>query len=735
MKTSAMRFAFAAAVFCAAVSLFALAIRFAPYPSLKKFLARGASARVLDRSGELIQVLSLENGLRREFAPLEKIPEALVDAFVTAEDKRFFSHHGIDLAAVARAAAQNAEENRTVSGASTITMQLARMIRPRKKRTLLAKAREAVDALRLESRFPKRKLLELYLNNVPFGFNTEGAASAARTFFGVEISDLTFEQSCCLAVIPRRPALYNPIDHPDECARAALDLARETNGASGRNLSLGNFLRTARSSKRFLYPTEMPHYVRWLLKNRREIFDSPEIRLSASLRAQKNAERLLAREVSAFARNRVTNGAALAIDTQSGEILAWVGSVDFFDERAAGQIDGVTIARQPGSSMKPFLYVLALERGFSPSSILPDIPSEFGFENLYVPQNFNNRFSGPVRLRVALASSLNVPAARLLNQLGVETYKKKLRDLEFFSLEKNDAGLGLALGNGEVALFELSQAFSVFARDGIFVPLRATKNEARNERRVYDEDAARLICDILSDKDARAAGFGYSQIFNAPFPAMFKTGTANQFQNITALAATPLYTVGVWMGNFSGATVIGKTGSSIPAKVARDILVSLQGNDAPKFKESARFEKKRICALSGMRAGEFCADTVTEYERGEGEVCSWHTADGVSYPAEYSQWFRLKSRAGTVSNGGALKIISPRDGSVFFHDESLPPEKQNIIVEAVGGSEDSATVIVDGEAEETVARPFLRAVNLSRGNHVVAFVCGEERAQVAFTVK
>ena len=744
---------------------FFLALRFSPYPALSEFKTRPISTRILDADGKIIQITALENGIRREFIPLAEIPPFVQEIFIEAEDRHFYSHHGLDFAAILRAIFQNASEGRTVSGASTITMQLARIISPHQKRNIFVKTLEAFDALRLESRLSKPEILELYLNSIPFGFNTEGVASAARAFFGIEIKSLTEKQAACLAVIPRRPAIYNPLSNPENCSKAAAELfssfKSEKSGSKENANYIEDFEETARTARAFTFPFEAPHFVRYLSS----LPDSPvgkipEIRTTLFLDLQHAAEDALSRSVEQYAANRLTNGAVLVCDTQSGAILAWVGSADFFDEAHNGQVDGVLSREQPGSSMKPFLYALALESGFSPASVLPDIPLEFGFENLYVPQNFNNRFNGPVRFRVALASSLNIPAVYLLNEIGIEKYQKKLSELGFNSLKNQDAGLSLALGGAEVSLFEMTQAFSVFARDGVFLPLRGIQNEEiesaeksaetngsfdmLNHRKVFDMNTARLICDILSDKEARALGFGYSQTFETPFPAIFKTGTANQYQNITAFGSSPRYTVGVWMGNFSGETVIGKTGSSIPAKIARDLLVLLQGNGDrhsrkdEDFKKPAQFKKTRVCALSGKPAGDKCPDTVSEFVPiGEAsEKCDWHSEQGTTYPAEYSTWFRLKNRNGFVGDKGSpLKITSPRNGSVFYYDESIPHGQQKLIVEASGGEADKATFLLDGKKIAESPRPFLTQVPIERGKHTISVECEGEEAQIEIRVR
>ncbi|MCQ2585247.1 MAG: transglycosylase domain-containing protein [Treponema sp.] len=694
-----MKKIFKAAVVVVSVMLaVTAAVRFSPYKALKEIQSQKVSTRIYDANGELLQVLALEEGVRREFTPLEDIPQNVLDAFIQAEDKRFYKHHGIDVQAVFRAAKSNVSEGRTVSGASTITMQLARIISPRPVRNLRAKVVEAWNALRLESRLSKTQILELYMNNVPFGFNTEGVTSAARFFYGKTLFSLNEEQIETLAKIPRRPKAY-------------ADLA-------------GNYH----------YPFELPHYINWLKTQNVGLYEVPEVHLKVSLAVQKKAESLLGSRTEQYADNRLSNGAVLALDVETGDVLVWAGSAAFDSEEHSGQIDGVLVQNQPGSSMKPFLYALALERGFKLTSVLPDIPMEFGFEELYVPQNFNNRYNGPIRFRVALASSLNIPAVYLLNEVGLEIYKNKLLDLGFESLRDQDTGLSLALGGGEVTLYELTKAFSVFPRDG----------KTFEGAQVYEPDTARIICNILSDSDARALGFGYAKVFQTSYDSMFKTGTANQFQNITALAASGRYVVGVWMGNFSGETIVGKTGSSIPAAIAREILDMLENDGKPdaSFKEPVNYHKVKVCSVSGMKAGDFCKNTVYEYEPvsasagTSGEACNWHRGSELIYPEKYASWFVLKNRQGTLDYGNEpLEITSPRDGSIFYFDESSGlKDFQKLTVSVMGGSEETCQIFVDGIFAGESFRPFIFRLPLSQGEHLLQVVSGEESDSISYIV-
>lgn len=705
-----------------------LLLRFSPYPDLKDFQTnRQYSTRIFDCDGNLIQILSLEDGLRREYTPLDKMPETLIEAFIKAEDQHFYSHSGINVGAVFRAAAQNISSKTTISGASTITMQLARIISPSPKRNILAKGKEAINALRLELRLSKSEILELYLNNLPFGFNTEGVSTAARTFYGKELKSLTKEEIYSLAVIPRRPQSYNPLTNPKKCAERASEVFE---------ISLEKMEKAVSKAKQYKYPFHMPHYIQFLIENEEKnqigMYKKEDIFLSASLELQSYAEELLINQVEKYRDNRISNGAILVTNTQTGQILAWVGSENFSNDSSKGQIDGVLAENQPGSSMKPFLYALALENGYTPSTILPDIPTDFGFSELYIPQNFNNRFNGPIRFRVALASSLNVPAVYLLNQLGMEKYLEKLQELHFESLAKQTPGLGLALGNAEVSLFELVNAFSVFPKNGYYLPynflqnIDSEKDIKAKATQVFSEDTANLISDILSDKDSRALGFGYSAVFEPGFSAMFKTGTANQYQNITALGATPLFTVGVWMGNFDGDTVQGKTGSSIPAAIVKDLLIFLQGKDDVKFSEPNQWQQVDICSLSGKIPTIHCKNVIKEFvpssEDFYTDYCTWHTENGTQYPELYRSWLGLKNRSGeTFSEGNELTILTPRNGSVFFYDPRAV-SNQKIKVEAIGGnSEKIFGILVNQNTSEIedvqeIFYPFDFYIPLKKGN-------------------
>ena len=734
----------------AVIITFNLALLFVPADYLKTLENRPYSTVYYDSKGELLQVTSLPDGGRREKLDGADIPRLAKKIFIKAEDKRFYLHNGVDYAALVSALIQNARGRQIVRGGSTITMQLVKMQDEDKSLTVGRKLHDIFYAQVIEAKHTKSRIFEAYINSLYFGHGATGLASAARTYYGRTADTLSAQELCCLAVIPRNPTFYDPIKNAENCAQRACELY---NKIFHKKMSIQEF-EGFLPRKLFSYPYEAPHYIRYLEQQANETGTQKAaphtVTLSINLELEHYAQQILNDALLQAQGSRISNAALLLIENKTGKPLAWVGSAEFFDEEHSGQIDGVLVNNQPGSSMKPFLYALALETKdengvplFTPATILADIPQEFGEEKLYIPSNFNNRYNGPVRLRIALASSLNVPAVWVLNTLGVDNYLSKLYELGFESLRRTGqkADLGLALGAGEVPLVELVPAFAVFVRDGI----------AFDGSQIYEPDTARLICSILSDKGARALGFGYSQTFETSYPAIFKTGTSNQYQNIIALGATKDYTIGVWMGNFDGQTVIGKTGSSLPAWSAKKMLDYLYGEKGPsgeklkqmEFPEPENWTKQKICSLSGLPAGPDCPATVYEYclkgTEHETGVCTWHKKTNgeieTLYPPEYQQWARTTKPDVQINyNTAPLSIQTPKNNSVFYYSQ-LHKEKQAVSVEVFGGAKDTLQIFYDDDFYDEVSRPFTFQLPVERGEHSCRVVCGDESCEITFLVK
>lgn len=721
-------------------------VRAVKYPELEDFRAREVSRTVRDRNGRVLRILPLEGGLRREYTPLDEIPPEILGIFIRSEDKRFYLHFGVDGFAVVRSALQNLRAGKVVSGASTVTMQLASMVKPRPP-TLAGKIAEGWDAVRLEARLSKREILELWINALPFGRQAEGIASASRTYFGIPPAELSRSQARRLAVIPRHPSKYGSPKYSPAAGN-------ETAGQ---------------------YVFEAPHFVARVQES--FVQDQPrpdgtgeersgDITTTLDLELQHRMLYDLRYYLEKYEESRISGCAAIVLDNHTGEVLAYIGSPDYFSNAPGAKMDAVMIENQPGSCLKPFLYAAALDEDWLPCSLLPDIPMDFGGETVYVPMNFNNTFHGPVRLRVALGSSLNVPAVYLQSRLGSASFVRALEDAGFSGVRRkmDRAGLGAALGNLEVSLFELTRAFTLFPRGGtpvepVWTGDGPSKDNAKDgpaarsaqpPKQAVSAYAAYTICNILSDPGARIPGFGSHGVFDLPFPVMFKTGTSNQYQNIWALAATGDYTVGVWMGNMAGKTVIGRTGSSLPAIVAANALEYLHGPDRRgrpgpfPIPEGAR--PVTICTLSGMEATGLCSSTAVEYVPWDRalEPCSFHVREGesaqvrVDYPEPYGTWAARFGRTGGMAGSGGNAgpaIVYPADGAVYYYDPASSPGQQAVRIEISGG-EGPFTIYVNGELEsELYIPPFVWYFPLKRGHWTVEVSGSSGSDAVRFEVR
>ena len=611
--------------------------------------------------------------------------------------------------------------------------QLARIISPRPaglKRKLL----EIVNALRLETRMNKKEILESYITHLPFGRNVEGLESAAYYFFGKKARELTNEELTILMMIPRNPTAFNPLENRKTNREAVIRTLPRIKA----ELSFSRMNEAYNRLRESPWPFRAPHFIEFIKKEL-----TPEdwrkgspILTSLDDDFQTAAEIRLKEIVESAEKNRINNGAVLAIENSTGEILAYQGSVDFFNEETQGQIDGVRILRQPGSTLKPFLYAYALEKGYTVSTPLPDIPMEFGHQEIYIPENFDERYNGPVRLSVALGSSLNLPAVYLGERLGVKPFIRKLVDAGFISLEHQEQlGVGIVLGNGEVSLWEMVQGFSLFSRGGMVIPLSYYLDTEKSDGlQVYSVPVVESIRNILSNRENRILGFGRSSPLDVDFEAIFKSGTSNQFNNIWTLGSTQDITVGVWMGNFSGETVIGKPGSSLPARLVVSLLRNFHQEASLNWQVD--FHTKTICSISGYKAGPECTYTTQEryIEETELPVCTWHREDSLYLPVEYAQWVHSHNINYRLDDSYApLEIIQPSDGAVFFLDPTLPEESQLISIWVIGNQD--AVLSINGKQFFEGIAPFNYNHPIERGRFSIEVRNGTFRKTSSVLVK
>ncbi|MBU1741359.1 MAG: penicillin-binding protein 1C, partial [Proteobacteria bacterium] len=565
------------------------------------------SIMVTDRQGRPLRELLSPSQSRSRWVPLAAMSPHLIHAALAAEDRRFFYHPGVDPVAVVRAVALNLISLRIKSGGSTITQQLARLVSGPRRRGLWAKLTQALIALRIEAHHPKRVILEQYLNRVPLGNQLYGVEAGCRVYLDKKPSRVTPAEAALLMAIPKAPTLFNPY-------RSSTRLMLRRNRIL-RAMARAGHLSPAAFRRALMEPVRLrplgavfraPHFVRYVL---RRFAGRTTLRTSLDLTLQQQVVELVGKHLKRVRSRGVTNAAVLVVNNATGEVLVWVGSRGFFDARYAGEVDGVVALRQPGSALKPFLYGLAVEAGMSPATILPDLPLSFATPSgSYIPINYDRLFRGPVRLRVALASSLNVPAVVLAHDVGVGELLGRLRRLGFTSLKRSPDhyGLGLILGGGEVSLLELTRAYLALARGGRTLPLRFTPGPARTKGRlrVFSPFVAFWLSDVLSDDHARAPTFGREGILCLDFPAAAKTGTSKGFRDNWTVGFSRLYTVGVWVGNFSGEPMKKVSGVTGAGPLWRDVMELLHQDRLPgPFRPPPGVVQAHVCPLSGRLAG------------------------------------------------------------------------------------------------------------------------------------
>jgi penicillin-binding protein 1C len=631
-------------------------------------LTREPAANALtfvDRSGLALGTILAGSGDRRVRVPLEAVAPTFLQTLVLTEDARFFQHRGVDGIALVRAVGEALVRRHIVSGGSTITMQLARL-RENIPRTPLGKLREIVEALRIEAATPKETILADYVNRLPMGANIIGVEAAARTYFGVPASDLDLAQAAFLVAIPNDPTRLDPYLH-----RRALEARRRmilrrlvairaVTAEDARLAERETLTLQPRSAGIYAAPHLLFQLAASLSGQTSPIHTTIDRELQTYVEAQ------AAHVVATLRERNVNDAAALVVDNHSGAILAYVGSPDYFDDAHFGRNDGVVALRQPGSALKPFLYELAFERRtIRPTTILADVPTTYALPglHLYAPLDYSTRFAGPVRARVALADSLNVPAVRVLARVGVAEFLKRLHALGFAHLRRTADyyGLGLTLGGGEVTLEELAQAYVLAANDGRVVTLHALAGVApAPSRSVGDPQTWALVSDMLADAHARAASFGVDSLLRTPFPSAVKTGTSSDFRDTWTIGYTRDYTVATWVGNFNGSRMRGVSGVTGAAPLWNRIMLHLAAKHEPAaFATPRGYVYAAMCATTGLRPTPRCPAVVTEL-LDPGDV-SRLAQSPRPLSSEYDTWLAAQP----PSPNDDFRIVAPRDGAQF----------------------------------------------------------------------
>ena len=618
---------------------------------------RGSEAMLLDRHGEPLQRLRMDRSKRQlDWVALDGVSPALIEAILVSEDRRFWRHPGVDPIALVSAARDNLDRTRA-RGASTLSMQLASLLANatpgREPRGIVAKLAQMRLALAIEARWDKRDILEAYLNLVGFRGELQGIGAASRGLFAKSPAGLDQLESAILASLVRAPgadatrlakracAVLRETADASRCAEVALTVAG-LSGLSGRRYRVADGA------------SDAPHLARRMLRQPGET-----VRSSVDRRLQRFAREVLRQQLMQLSGRNVEDGAVVVLDNRSGEVLAYVGSSG--DLSDAPEVDGIAALRQPGSTLKPFLYALAIEgQWLTAASLLDDSPVSLTTPSgLYIPQNYDRDFKGPVSLRTALGASLNVPAVRTLSLVGLERFHERLRALGFKALQ-HDAGhygYGLALGGAEIDLLSLTNAYRALANGGQFSETSTAPRAAAPATRVFSPEASFVVADVPSDPGARALTFGFASALSTRVWTAVKTGTSKAMRDNWAIGFSDHYTVGVWVGNFSGEPMWDVSGVSGAAPVWRAVIEYLHSDAA----------SRAPTPPVGVTLVQVTFEHGVEASRREWFIVGTETARIESVPAKLTP-----------------RLVAPAGGAVIAIDPDIPRQRQALVMQARG---------------------------------------------------
>lgn len=591
------------------------------------------TTKILDKNGELLYNIYTDEN--RTLVPLSEIPNNLKHATIAIEDKDFYKHKGFDIYGIVRAFQQTVFE-RNVQGGSTITQQLVKSVFLSPERTLDRKAKELYLAFRVEMAFGKDRILEMYLNQVPYGGTAFGVEAASEQYFGKDVKDLTLAEAALLAGLPAAPSYYSPFGQDANRAKQRQKLVLARMAADG-YITHEEATRAAEEPLNFrssIVNIKAPHFVMYVREYLAQKYGESvaaqgglKVTTTLDLGLQEKAQKIVAENIDKLKAYKVGNGAAIVTKPGTGEILAMVGSHDFFDVEHDGNVNVTTALRQPGSSIKPINYASAIEHKLiTPATIIMDIPTVFpGGPVAYKPVNYDGRFHGPVSTRNALANSYNIPAVKVLALNGVGEMIKQARSMGITSFEDESRyGLSLTLGGGEVKMTEMATAFGAFANGGEKVDLVSVLKvedsggnvleefKPKTANRVLSTQTSFLISSILADNAARSSAFGpSSQLVVKGKTVAVKTGTTDDKRDNWTIGYTPTYLVATWVGNndnkpMNPAITSGVTGA---APIWNQIITEvLKDKVSESFKVPSGINTVEICATTGGQKKDGCSN-------------------------------------------------------------------------------------------------------------------------------
>jgi penicillin-binding protein 1C len=666
------------------VGVFAITIAFAwrlPIPD-KLQKSPGGTLTLLDCRGREIAELASPEARTQFPVSLNQMGPWLPRVTVALEDRRFQEHHGIDWRATLAACARNLRSAHIVSGASTITQQLVKLASNRERRSWSGKLYEAIVAWKLERRWSKERILTEYLNRSSYGNRRIGPEAAARAYFGKPARDLTLSETIFLAGLPQAPTRFNPWRHPEEAnrkyARSLSRLLKLQIITRDQQLLLAQPPKIVRIDP----PRRAPHFVDAVVAHHRGLRGT--VRTTLDLDLQATIEQLARSHLAALNRHDITQAAVVVIENSTGAIRAMVGS----DNYAVSQINGATRPRSCGSTLKPFVYLDAIDkRLFTAASLLPDTPDVIRNEYAdYDPQNYSHHYFGPVRLREALACSLNVPAVFVLSQLGARPTFYQLQKWGFnFPQGLDEYGAGFVLGNAETRLVDLAAAYAGVARGGTAMHAKFLMAEHQPIMRIASPEATAIITDVLCDNEARQKSFGLNSPLAFQQRVAAKTGTSSGFRDTWTVGFDKEHTVAVWAGNFDGRPMRDTFAVRAATPLWAAIMQALLGRDHPLDPplENENLIRHEICKTTGLRPSRFSNETMSELflagTEPRDDSANYFATDGkLLLPDAYARWCASRDNTIGAHLRSKFRITNPPSNARYEIDPVLPASQQMI---------------------------------------------------------
>ena len=691
------------------------------FPLPMTALHRQPAVIVTDREGSPLRIFLPADEQLRIPVSLNEVAPVFIRVLIASEDRWFYYHPGVNPLAIVRALWANVRHGKVVSGASTISMQIARMAEP-KSRTLWAKCWETFRALQLEKHLSKDELLELYLNLTPYGGNLAGVGAATYVYFGKTPAQLSLGEAALLAVLPRAPNSYNPARNPTAALAIRNRVLRQlAQRAVFAEPAIADALRHSLPTVSWHPPFTAPHFCQFALER---VPRSPRLRTTLDQRVQKIAEEQTNLWVATLRGRGIGSAAVVVIENENRAVQAMVGSPNFFEELYDGQVNGTTARRSPGSTLKPFLYAMAMDAGLViPDSYLLDLPTDFSG---YVPENYDGQYHGRVTMRDALVQSLNAPAVRMLSTVGVEPFHRLLQRGGLTTLDRPPAsyGLSLILGSGEVSLLDLTNLYATLAVGGEHQAIQLQPDGVGTKDRLFSTEAASLTAGILTGVQRPDLPRAWRLTRDAPVVA-WKTGTSYGHRDAWSLGFSSRYTIGVWAGNFDGHGQKGLAGSEYAAPLLFALFRAIEGGTAQLVQpHDLHLGTVKVCTLSHELAGPFCplSESVTVLPgRSKLSSCSYHrrifvektTGDQLAgaclssrshqaevvtvYPPELIAWWssqgqplprtpRLSPFCNDVPGGETLIIVSPATSTPYRLLRGTPASDQKIPLRVQSGA-------------------------------------------------